>query len=234
GPGQTLYQAIMGALGYQKNKLLFLELARRLPLHILESITRSKIPDEAKLVRLQTLLSETAGLLPPWHLFKVRPRNSPHLRLEAMSYLLLRYQEKGLLEEMVGLVKKVPLKGGHHQLETGFLITVDGRPLASDKPSKNVTLLGSGRAADIVVNVLLPFTVAWGRFTGQSELERKAVDLYRNYPRLSPNSVERHMASQLGLSSNLVNSAGRQQGLIQIYKRLCTQGKCGCCRLSQP
>jgi len=37
GAGQSLYQGLMGALGYSKNKLSCLELARRLPLEILES-----------------------------------------------------------------------------------------------------------------------------------------------------------------------------------------------------
>ncbi|GAI24586.1 unnamed protein product, partial [marine sediment metagenome] len=61
---QCLYQGIMGALGYSKNKLPFLELARRVPLQILESITRNKISDEECLSRQQALLLGTAGLLP--------------------------------------------------------------------------------------------------------------------------------------------------------------------------
>ena len=87
------------------------------------------------------------------------------------------------------------------------------------------------RAADIAVNVLLPFTFAWGKFTSQPELEQKSVDLYRRYPKLMANTVERHMSQQLGLNSSVVNSARKQQGLIHIYRSLCTQGKCNCCQL---
>jgi len=79
--------------------------------------------------------------------------------------------------------------------------------------------------------VLLPFTLAWSQVTSQRDLERKAVDLYRRYPKLAANSVERHMKHQLGLNNNLVNSAQRQQGLIHIYNTLCTQGRCHCCPL---
>ena len=107
---QALYQGIMGALGYSKNKPAFLELAHRLPLQILESITRGKTSDEECLAQQQALLLGIAGLLPSqrqnwhhkldkwadklerlwasspqskvmsqdaWHLFKVRPNNSP-------------------------------------------------------------------------------------------------------------------------------------------------------------
>jgi hypothetical protein len=39
------------------------------------------------------------------------------------------------------------------------------------------------------------------------------------------------MMVQLGVSSSLINSARRQQGLIHIYRTLCTQGKCSSCPL---
>ncbi len=62
--GQALYQGIMEALGYSRNKLPCLELARSLPLKALESIAREESSDEECLARLQALLLGTAGLLP--------------------------------------------------------------------------------------------------------------------------------------------------------------------------
>jgi len=270
---QSLYQGIMGALGYSKNKLPFLELARRLPLQILESLAQGEISDEECLARQQALLLGTAGLLPSqcqdrhlenrlddkwvdklerlwtschhtkaishnaWHLFKVRPNNSPFRRLVAMSYLILRYRREGILEAVVNMIKEVPSDKGHCRLEGGLLVTTNGYwvshfDFGSGSRIRSPTLLGIGRAADITVNVLLPFTFAWSRFTSQPELRKKAFDLYRHYPKLAVNSVDRHMTNQLGLSKGLVNSAQRQQGLIHIYKSLCTQGGCGNCCLS--
>lgn len=271
---QCLYQGIMGALGYSKNKLPFLELAHRLPLKALASMAQSEISDEQYLAWQQALLLGTAGLLPllrhtryqanrwdgwwidrlerlwsssphngvmspdAWHLFKVRPCNSPVRRLIAMSYLLLRYRESGILEGLVNLVRETSISEGAHKLEKGLLVAVDEHwakqfDFASSR-LRSLALLGSGRAADMVVNVLLPFTFAWGRFTSRSGLERQALDLYHCYPKLVANSIERHMTGQLGLSRRLVNSARRQQGLIHIYNTLCTQGRCNDCCLSQP
>lgn len=271
---QSLYQGIMGALGYSRNKLPFLELARRLPLRILESTTRDKIPDEECLARQQALLLGTAGLLPSqrqsrqqenklddkwidklerlwassprtkvmppnaWHLFRVRPNNSPIRRLTAMSYLILRYRGKGIFEELVNLVEEEPAHRGDHRLQKGLVVTSNGYwashfDFSSGSRIRNQALIGSRRAADIIVNVLLPFTLAWSTVVSRPELESKALDLYRRYPRLAANSVEKHMRNQLRLSSNLVNSARRQQGLTHIYHTLCTQGKCNCCPLSQ-
>ncbi len=271
---QSLYQGIMGALGYAKNKLPFLELARRLPLQLLESMTQGKRADEEYLAQQQALLLGTAGLLPSqrpsrhqgirlddkwvdklerlwassrhteamsvnaWHLFKVRPNNSPIRRLVAMSYLVLRYRGRGMVEELVNMVREVPVSQGYHWLERELVVTTNGYwanhfDFGLGKRIRSPTLLGSRRAGDIAVNVVLPFTVAWSKVTSQPELEGKAFDLYRHYPRLATNSVERHMRGQLGLSSRVVNSAQRQQGLIHIYNTLCTQGRCNSCPLSQ-
>lgn len=271
---ESLYQGIMGALGYAKNKLPMLELARRLPLQILGLVTQREISNEEWLVRQQALLLGTAGLLPTqrqdryrgnrlddrwveelekvwtslghtramsldaWHLFKVRPNNSPVRRLVAMSYLLLCYREKGLVNGLVSLVEESPLSRSDHRLERGLIVTTDGYwashfDFGSGSRIRSPTLLGSGRAADIVVNVLLPFTFAWSKVTCRPELERKAFDLYCLYPRLAVNSVERHMTEQLGLSSGIVKSAQWQQGLIHTYRNLCTQGRCNHCSLSQ-
>jgi hypothetical protein len=271
---QVLYQGIMGALGYSKNKLPFLELARRLPPGTLESLARGEMTEEECLAQLQARLLGMAGLLPSqrqdlpqasepddewcdqleriwaslphlevmsfdaWHLFKVRPVNSPVRRLAAMSYLIWRYRERGMLARWLGLLRAAPAAQGQRQLEDGFLVTAGGYwashfDFGPFRRLSNPTLLGRGRAAEIVVNVLLPFASAWGQFTGETELGKQAFALYSSYGRLAVNSIERHMVAQLGLNHRLVDSARRQQGLIQIYQNLCIQGRCGDCALSQ-
>jgi hypothetical protein len=274
GASQCLYQGIMGALGYSKNKLPFVEVARRLPLQTLESVTQVKMSDEECLARQQALLLGTAGLLPSqrrhwhqkgeldgewidklerlwasfyhtdamspnaWHLFKVRPNNFPVRRLVAMSYLIVRYRQLGIFNGIVNTVKEA-LSQSPSRLEKGLVVIASGYwtshfDFGSGNKIKSPTLLGSSRAADIAVNVLLPFMVAWGRLTSQPKIESKAFDLYHQYPKLVVNSIERHMTNQLKLSSSLVNSAQRQQGLIHIYNTLCTQGRCSACPLTQP
>jgi hypothetical protein len=271
GAGQSLYQGLMGALGYYKNRLPFQELAHRLSLQFLESMAPGAISDEEYLARQQALILGTAGLLPSqghnwhrdgrddgwvdrleklwtsfhpievmppnsWYLFRVRPSNSPVRRLIAMSHLVLRYREKGILEELLNIVREASLNKSHRRLEAALVIVTNGYQashfdFSSGSRIENPSLLGRGRAADIVVNVLLPFTFAWGRLNSRPELVGKAFTLYHNYPKLSVNTVEQHMRRQAGLNNNLVNSAQRQQGLIHIYNTLCTQGKCGCCPL---
>ena len=270
---QALYRGIMGALGYSRNKVAFLELAERLPLAALEAVAGGTIPDEECLAQLQARLLGTAGLLPSqrcgarhrdtfnhpyvrsveriwslcykgremspneWHLSCTRPYNSPLRRLVAMSYLITRYRDKGLMSGLRDNSVVSTLSSREwRQLEEGLMVTADGYwahhfDFGVVSLTSSPTILGKARASDIIVNVLLPFTFARGESEGRAELALAARGLYQQSPRLSDNALVRHMMSQLGIGHRIVNSARRQQGLLHIYRTLCTQGRCDlCCR----
>jgi hypothetical protein len=270
GEGQILYQGIMVALGYAKNKDAMAELARRMPLHRLETVAPERMPDIECLAGYQARLMGTAGLLPSqqagwpppgrmadewvgrlenawadsgetaamsaadWRFFKVRPGNYPSRRIAAMSYLMLRYRGQGLLAGLINSLHEAVVGDRCCCLEPSLLVAADGyweRYLDFGLPAGGIVpaLLGRERAADIVVNVLLPFAAARGRAEEHLELSEKAFDMYHRNPVLAENTLEKHMRKQLGLGRYLVNTARRQQGLIHIFKTLCSQGKCGDC-----
>jgi len=169
-----------------------------------------------------------------WQSFRVRPSNSPLRRIVGMSHLLQRYGGKGLLAGLITLVREVPPENGRHFLEAGLMVEDDGYwgnrfDFGKGYPGLSKWLIGQSRAADIVINVLLPFVYAWGRKNGQTELADKAFTIFCSYPPVETNTVERHMRVQFGLQSTQVNSARRQQGLLHIYKKWCTQGRCREC-----
>ena len=170
-----------------------------------------------------------------WHFFKVRPGNIPTRRIAAMSHLLLRYQQR-ILEDLVADFCRQAVAKGYHKLERVLYVPATGYwadyldfrlPGRKNLPA----LLGNGRAADIIINVLLPFALIQAEQTSCPELAQHILEIYHHYPRLMVNRIERHMCNQLGIYSSLVNSARRQQGLIHIYKSLCSQGKCHDCPL---
>lgn len=258
GPGESLYRGVMEAMGYSGNKDAFLELARKVTLEQLETKKDAEIPDEAYLLDLQVRLLGTAGFLTAinrgrldstgldrelveqmmnniesfdsnntmspgsWRLFRIRPCNSPIRRLIAMSYLLLRYRKKGLLRGILDLVRSVSDAAKPRELEKELVVSAD-----------NTSYLGNHRTAEIIVNVLLPFTFACGENKNEPDLSEKAVTLYAKYPGLEMNSLIKHMIQQLGIEKTAVNTAIRQQGLIHIYKNLCTQGRCHECELGE-
>jgi hypothetical protein len=170
-----------------------------------------------------------------WHFFKVRPGNIPTRRIAAMSHLLLRYQQR-ILEGLVANFCRQAVVKGYHKLERVLYVPATGYwadHLDFGLPGrKNLpALLGNGRASDIIINVLLPFALIQAEQTSYPELAPQILEIYRHYPRLMVNRIERHMCNQLGIHSDLVNSARRQQGLLHIYRTLCSQGKCHDCPL---
>jgi hypothetical protein len=153
--------------------------------------------------------------------------------MAAMSHLILRFVNRGLLN---GVIDMLPgsLENGCHQLEQKLMVITNGYwaehyDFGSKARIRSPTLLGEARAADIAVNVLPPFAFAWSK--EKSALAKKAVDLYHHHPRLAANAIECHMSRQLSLSRSQVNSARRQQGLLHLYHNLCTEGRCDCCPL---
>ena len=161
-----------------------------------------------------------------WQFFRVRPVNYPTRRIFAMSRLLLRYRDEGLLKGIISGFEAITGDGGRRGPAGIFTAGVDATD--DDTP-----LMGKDRADLIVVNVLLPFTAACGRLNTRPETAAKAEKIYRAYPAPSANAVERHMRRQLGIDSVLVNTACRQQGLLHLFKTYCSLGKCGDCPLRQ-
>jgi hypothetical protein len=173
-----------------------------------------------------------------WNLFRVRPGNFPARRLAGMACLLWQYRERGLLTGLIELVKQVSQNDGWHQVEAGLMVAADAYwadrfDFGKSCHGLDQFLIGRSRVKEIIVNVLFPFIVASGEQDSQSGIGEKAFALYCDYPPADENAIERHMRQQLGLARKLVNTARRQQGLLHLYKRFCTQGRCGECPVAQ-
>jgi hypothetical protein len=171
-----------------------------------------------------------------WHLVKVRPNNFPVRRIASISYLILRYRKEGVLEESLRLITKMKADQACLALEAAMIVMASGYwKTYYDFGCYSIgiapALIGNGRAADIAVNIILPFACAWGGYRVQTELAARSMAVFTAYPRTSGNAIERHMSRQLGRHCVPVTRAQRQQGLIHIYKAFCTQGKCAVCPL---
>ena len=246
--GQCLYRGIMGALGYSKNTVPFQTLAGLVTLHELEK-TALEMPESSALLDIEKVLLGTAGfpfeseqpmLLPeavgtlntlPWRLFRVRPGNHPARRLAGMARLILRYKPRGLLNGLTTLLDDYSRENGWSEIVSGFAVVADGYWLDHYCPGKQCSLndrflIGQSRVKEIIINVLLPFTAAYGQYTDQREKLENSLAVYRTWPAGEENNIERHMTSQLGIKRSQVKTALRQQGLLHLYKRFCTQGKC--------
>ena len=171
-----------------------------------------------------------------WNFSHIYPNNSPMRRIVAQSYLLERYCEGELLPGILQLVKEAALPAGHRVLENGLTVAGDGcwrDHFDFDVRSKTkiAALLGNSKAAEILVNVVLPFAFSLGEITNEARLAEKAMELYRDYPRLAEHCITRHMTKQLSLEEFPDFTACHQQGLIHIFRNYCREGRCSQCSL---
>lgn len=243
--GQLLYQGLMEALGYSRNREPFLALAEGLPLARLERLAAGlqdrretliaallggggllpgELPRGTGLTEeeLRSALRtwESMGLRPvveagAWRRFRVRPANRPERRLVGMAHLVHRLWDERLLD---GLARRA-MTGKVRALLEALVVVEGGR-----------TYIGRGRAGEAAVNAVLPFLVAWSGLQGEPALGRACRTLYRAWPPLPGNEVAAEAASrlvpavlQLPLAggeeaAGELRGARRQQGLHHLYR----------------
>lgn len=181
-----------------------------------------------------------------WQWDRTRPANSPPRRLAAMSRLLARYawtrggsglsgsfldimdtfSPTELAKEWTGMLA---LPGdGYWASHSDF-----GRPLAGLN-KEEVALIGSSRAADMLVNILLPLSLAYADTHGKPHLRTKAQALYATFPRLAENKITKAMADEAfgPRKRSAAKTARHQQGLLHLYRLYCEARRCYECPIS--
>ena len=240
-PEEVLYQGLMRALGYSRNRDPFLALARLLPWSTLESLAASAPEEELPEILAASLLG-TAGLLQAaapalrarwrrsrltremgpsdWRLAGVRPANHPARRMEGAGQVLAQFAGEGLLK---GFERALHLAARHR--DPGLLAE-----LAVARPA-----IGRDRAREVVVNVVLPFFHALGLDRGDDAPSRAASLLFPLAPPGRGNRKVRDMSAQLGIGKGLPVrlTARREQGLVHLVEGPCRHGWCRSCPLGR-
>ena len=197
GEDQAIWLGVMGALGYPRNKRAFRSLATRVDWELVTKI--EKASDIERLLikaagyekhatgkhdgepRKIALTGSAPSWVRPWG----RPANAPATRIAAISALVPIWSSQG----GIALALRRAVKNA-----------VKARDLASVfRPIKlvnndDVKVLGAARAAEIIVNVLLPgvFAMATYQRTGHTldvHIKNRAVELFSSHPKLAGNSV---------------------------------------------
>jgi hypothetical protein len=173
-----------------------------------------------------------------WRTAGIRPANFPQRRIAAAGHLLAGLAQGSLMDLFLAplralaadaprsalrrcqrrLVQTLQVAGGEDFW--GHRYTVHGPP--HDRP---IDLLGPGRAVTMVIDVLLPAAAALVRLGHESISFAAVRAMLLAHPRLPPNDITREMMRQFfgadRTRAAVVNSACRQQALIQLYRDFC-------------
>ncbi len=210
-PDELLYQALLEALGYGGNRDAFRLLALRLPWLQLRRTLLALAPERRPKATLEMMM-EASGRPPAlsWRLAGLRPGNHPARRLEAAAQLAARYAETGLAQALSAI-----LNGDASQAVSSLTLKEGGR-----------TLIGAGRAVEILTNALLPLLAA----AAMEPQPGRALDIYRALPRPARYGSVHHLDDAVAPAVRV--NARRQQGMLFLLHNYCSQGRCGSCPLS--
>jgi hypothetical protein len=272
---QLLYEGVMEALGYSKNREPFIQLAKKVQFAQLAG---------KHIEEIQAILFGVAGLLPKvdilngansidddaseyiarlkdlwstadesykcqqmqaeqWKFFRLRPSNFPTRRIAGISYILTTCKDGSLMLRFLPLIEeavahKKKIKQIYKNLWDVMMPKVSGywaeRSTFGGKPhKKTVYLIGKERAADILINIVLPVAYLWAERVQSRQLIEVVQLLYDKHPKLQDNVITNQVIQQLfcekRMARSVINTAKRQQGLIYLYKMFCSSRICDMC-----
>ena len=253
---KVLFEFVLEALGFSKNKPQFLTLA--------ESIDINKLkPYSSVSSHLEAVLFGTAGflsgecnddycinltalwksLLPKlkfetmhrseWNFFRLRPMNFPTRRIAYASAFLREIISEDLLKRIVFCFKN---SGNIPKDLNDIFLSIAPSPYWNDhydfgKAGKTKqSAIGKERIDSVMVNVIIPLMYLYAKVFGDEDLFIKVKKLYRKGKDNSTNSVIKVMKSQLEFSPE---SICESQGLIHLHNFFCVHGNCGECKIGE-
>ena len=270
---QLLYEGIMEALGYTKNRKSFRELAQRVPLSELlgkpdESIqailfgVSGLLPSQSQqetewnegdrkfIERLQSIWESAEQYKNPtrmtteqWHFAKIRPSNYPSRRIPAIAQIISRCQDT-LMMDFLPLIEEAAtdnrkaLAGIRRRLQerltpAPFGYWKDHSHFGKGIPQRGAALIGTTRALDIIVNILLPITLVWAEHVQSPKLTEAVQRLYDSCPKLQENRITQQIETQIFSQEQPIKlispSAKKQQGAIYLHRNFCSSQLCDLC-----
>jgi hypothetical protein len=251
GAEQALFTGLLDAAGYSRNRRACAALAERLPVERLQSLLLGKPPERAAALATAVVLG-LAGLLPPerddnlrelwagyadrwplpplrrdaWVSGGVRPSNQPALRLQGIARLVARTASTGLAAALLE-----PLRQGD---APGLVRALEVRAAGSGDGPAGSAPIGPARAAEMAINVVVPFALALATIDDDAALTAAAWQTAGALPSGDDAQPLRHMATLLAASGHRLRSSGAldTQGLLHLYRTYCGFQACWECPLA--
>ncbi|MFO7899859.1 MAG: DUF2851 family protein [Planctomycetota bacterium] len=181
-----------------------------------------------------------------WSFSGTRPVNYPTRRIAGIARLLEKVAASGgLVAAVEDAVRRAPAapsrriaRGPAAKAVVTLLTDVwdefwSWRTTFSGRKLRHRTrLIGKNRATILFVDAIVPILLARARQQSDRDLEKRLHRAYATLPRLPDNSVLRFMASRIfggtDPAGEIVTSARRQQGLLQLFRDYCEREAEGC------
>ncbi|MBO4654328.1 MAG: DUF2851 family protein [Bacteroidales bacterium] len=182
----------------------------------------SQMRDEYAYLRYKYKLTPIPSGL--WNLLRLRPINFPGIRLAQFSELLFGCSDlfnELILNENIGDIRsKLSDIQPHEYWRTHF---------QPGKPTKaHPVHLGRDSINLLIINSIAPLTFAFGTFSGQDQLNSRAVGMLEGCL-----AEDNHITRAFRAYSFPCNTALFSQSLLELYTSFCKKKKCYSCPVGQ-
>lgn len=151
-----------------------------------------------------------------WKFLRLRPRNFPTIRLAQFAALI--YNSHRLFSKVIEC-KSIA------QLRKYFTISAseywNNHYIFGKESGEEVKYIGDTAFNIIVINTIIPFLFAFGRYNGKDELKERTIGFFTEIP-AENNSIIRKW-SNLGIISKC---AFYSQALLQLKNQYCSHKEC--------
>ena len=178
-----------------------------------------------------------------WHFAKMRPANYPSRRIPAIAQIISRCQDTLMMDflpliEGAATANQRDLASIRRRLQERLTPAPSGywenrSHFGKGIPQRGAALIGAARAADIIVNKLLPITLLWAEQSQSPKLTEAVHRLYNSYPKLQENRITQRIEAQIFSQEQPIKlispSAKKQQGMIYLNNNFCSSQLCDLC-----
>jgi len=253
---KVLFEYVLEALGFSKNKSQFLTLAKSIDIRKLKKYSDVLSHVESILFGASGFLSQDLNNdyyislsaawkslqqklkfetmhRSEWHFFRLRPLNFPTLRIAYASAFLQELLKEELLKRIVFCFKN---SSNIFKDLTNIFLSIETSDFWKhnydfNKPSKSeIPAIGKDRISDIIINVIIPLLYSYSKVFSDEDLFIKVKKLNKTSKDNSKNSVLKVMRSQLDYTQKTI---AESQGLIHMHNFFCVHGNCGECKIGE-
>lgn len=249
---QILYEGMMEAIGYDKNKFNMFQLAQSIAI---ENLKRWKA-EGMDALSLTSILCCSSGLLAKsinrldpdsktkllaayerqqffgrkisidWQLFRIRPVNHPLLRLIKLSAFVFHALPYGLLNYLIQKVEQESTNPKERYLRFTELLSVGKSELLNSDTGFGKTVINN-----IYINIYLPIMYLYAQKVSDGGLSASVMESWNSFGALPENYITRFMGRHInkGQIAKVNKSSLYQQGLMDIFYRTCRYHLCEEC-----
>lgn len=173
-----------------------------------------------------------------WHFFRIMPQNFPTVRIAGGARILKML----VFGELINLLIKefYKIDNSTHLLNflrSSFVIKAEGfwkeHYVFDQKANSELRyFVGSSRADEIIVNVLLPYFAVYFQIFNEPEIVKKIHKTYAKLNQKVGNKIISDVTNSLGLNDSPKLTI-LSQGMIELFRNSCVRNKCLECEIGK-